>query len=769
MPHPGESDPAPPHRFWTEFTRSGERHFSGFVVDRSNLERRYAIDILVDGYPLKVLRAQDYVQQLAAAQVGDGCYGFSFLLDQNVLAEGAVVEARLANSGTVVGQPIALERPLLPLHQSSVVGAVRWSGSLRFSGWVANLEEAGELDVLVDGVLVTRTRAAGWSHVGDAEDARAVRAFDIYLPERFADGNAHQLEVVNWLGEHLAGSPVAFLAVPGIPYEALAACGLSDLDRRNMPGSWPFSRYQEWRERFPANPSPVEARRVVVVMIGSEGMDDSEASLHEQNHPDWIAPFFPTGTGLATFDPGPVLSFLEGADCAYVVFALAGTLFLPTALQRIVGAFAAIEGARAVYGDFDIRGKDGSVWPMALPAFDYERMLEQGYCAHLFALRSADAIRSLSGGASSLYRLFNSMLDDRSSLNQDIIHLPGALATLPPFDVAAARPALAAASLACLWRRGTEATATPNVAGLFPAVRISRKVASSSATIIVPTRNRADLLEDCIESIRPACEGERIEIVVADNDSSDGATLAYLEQIDNRIAKVLRTSGPFNRARLVNSAARVANGDLLCLVDPHVRALDDRWLLEMMGRIGETDVGAVGALLVRTSGVVQHGGIVLGPGFAAARAFSDRVDGDFGYADLLVAAHECSAVTAACLMTRRSDYLEVGGMDEVRFPIDFHDVDYCLKLRALGRRIVLTPHAKLIHDEPARGQIQAPLFEREMQNLRTKWGSVLAADPFYSPILSLDPCPFSALSWPPRAMGPRDNRSPSPLGVPDGF
>ncbi|MDX8500850.1 glycosyltransferase [Mesorhizobium sp. VK4C] len=751
MPDPGESNPAPPQRFWTEFARSGERHFLGFVVDRGDLERRCTIEILVDGYPLKVLRAQDYVQQLAAARVGDGCYGFSFSLDQNVLAVGAVVEARLANIGTIVGQPIVLECASPPSRYSSVVGAVSWLGSLRFSGWVSNLEEVGELNVFVDGVLIMRARASGWSHVGDGQDARAVRAFDVHLPERFADGNAHQLEVVNLLGETLAGSPVAFLAVPGVPR------------------SLPFSQYQEWRERFPANPGPIEACRIAVVMIGLEGMNDSEATLHEQSHPDWIAPFFPTAAGLATFEPGPVLSFLEGADCAYVVFALAGTLFLPATLERIVGAFAAIEGARAVYGDFDIRGDDGSVWPMALPAFDYERMLELGYCAHLFALRSADAIRSLSRGASSLYRLFNSLLDDRNSSGHDIIHLPGSLATLPSFDAAAASAALAAASLACLAHRGIEATATPNAAGVFPAVRISRNLESRSATIIVPTRNRRDLLEDCIESIRPACEGERVEIVVVDNDSSDAATLAYLEQIDNRIAKVLRASGPFNPARLVNSAARVANGDLLCLVDPHVKALDDRWLQEMMGRIGEPDVGAVGALLVRASGVVQHGGIVLGPGFAAAHAFSDRVDGDFGYADLLVAAHECSAVTAACLMTRRSDYLEVGGMDEVRFPIDFHDVDYCLKLRALGRRIVFTPHAKLIHDEPARSQIQARLFEREVQNLRTRWGSVLAADPFYSPMLSLDPCPFSALSWPPRTMEPRDSRSPSPLGVPHGF
>jgi hypothetical protein len=106
----------------------------------------------------------------------------------------------------------------------------------------------------------------------------------------------------------------------------------------------------------------------------------------------------------------------------------------------------------------------------------------------------------------------------------------------------------------------------------------------------------------------------------------------------------------------------------------------------MLSRIAGDDVGAVGAQLVWPSGVVQHGGVVLGPSFAAAHAFTDRIDSDVGYCDLLRIAHECSAVTAACLVTRRRDYLEVGGMDEVRFPVNFNDVDYCLKLRAESGR-----------------------------------------------------------------------------------
>jgi hypothetical protein len=113
-------------------------------------------------------------------------------------------------------------------------------------------------------------------------------------------------------------------------------------------------------------------------------------------------------------------------------------------------------------------------------------------------------------------------------------------------------------------------------------------------------------------------------------------------------------------------------------------------------------------------------------------------------------------------------------MDEVRFPVNFNDVDYCLKLRANGKRIVFTPHARLIHLEAAsRGADvradQEQRFERELQNLRTKWGAVLAADPYYSPILSRDPIPFSALAWPIGPMEPRVNKPPVPVPAPCGF
>jgi GT2 family glycosyltransferase len=126
------------------------------------------------------------------------------------------------------------------------------------------------------------------------------------------------------------------------------------------------------------------------------------------------------------------------------------------------------------------------------------------------------------------------------------------------------------------------------------------------------------------------------------------------------------------------------------------------------------------------------------------------------------------------MLVRRADYLAVGGMDEIRFPVNFNDVDLCLKLRERDRRIVFTPHAKLLHLESAsRGKDEAPdrkaRFNRELLSLRAKWGQSLIDDPFYSPMLSLDPTPFSALAWPPRSWKSRTSEPPRPLVLPSGF
>ena len=451
-----------------------------------------------------------------------------------------------------------------------------------------------------------------------------------------------------------------------------------------------------------------------------------------------------------------------------------GTRFATNALARIADVFDKFEDADIVYGDVDIIAQDGGRWPLAFPAFDYERMLEQGYCAHLFAMRLITAQRSLARGASNLYRLFNSAFDRGVPKPEHVVHLPGALAIIPPIRISEACETLSAASSRHLTERGIRARVTPGAGASLPAAHVVRPAARGKTTVIIPTRNRLPLLQRCLETIQPAIDKVSAEILVVDNDSTDQETLDYLERIASDTIRVLRVEGPFNFARLNNIAARTVTSDYLCLLNNDVEAIDDRWLEEMLGRIAEPDVGAVGAQLLWPSGVIQHGGVVLGSAFSARHAFNDRIDGDPGPGDLLRVARQCGAVTAACLLTRRSDYLQVAGMDEINFSVAFNDVDYCLKLRAMGKRIVFTPHARLWHLELAsRGHDDHPdrasRYRREVDALRARWAETLLADPCYSPVLSLDAVPYSALAWPPRSLEARWADPPVPRDSPPGF
>jgi len=764
----------------TSFQWSHDRTFTGFVYDVNDPGRKFVVELLVDGIAVKFARAADR-SEVPRPRFGDGHHGFTISLSANVLDHAEVVEARVANLGTVIGQPIAV-RTFAPTGPNpSTPGTVRWLGGLRFSGWISEDCEAA-IDILVDDERLNQVVPSGWSHVGSAEDAIAVRAFDFHIPDRFADASARRLSVVNSKGEHLEGSPAPFVAFAGglDRGHPVAAANSEDLRSaildRLIPMSIPFAEYRRWRDMLPKPSLGPHSLKAAIVIVGAGEVDDTLASLNAQCHAGWVAALMPRTADYVGFDNRAVREFLtgDGREADFVVFLISGAILESNAMARLSETFESHPEILAVYGDVDVAGGDSSLWPLALPAFDYERMLEQGYCAHAFALRRSAVEHAIEGDACSLYRLFNTLLDDGMQTAERIAHLPGSLATLPPLNLSAASEALAAATRTHLERRGIKAQTRIGRGQVLPAVKIARKPDDGVVTIVIPTRNRRELLEVCLGSLQPALHKRDCEIIVVDNDSNDPDTLDYLSSIDGRQAKVMRLAGDFNFARLNNAAAAAANGQFLCLLNNDVQALDNDWLEEMVGRISATDVGAVGALLLWPSGVVQHGGVALGSNFAATHAFNDRMEGDAGYGDLLRTAHQCSAVTAACLLTRRQDYLALGGMDELRFPVNFNDVDYCLKLRAAGKRIVFTPHARLRHLESASRGADTNVdrkarLERELRNLRAKWADVLMADPFYNPALSLDPIPFSALAWPQRLLTCRTSGRPIPVDVPPGF
>jgi GT2 family glycosyltransferase len=767
----------------TAFHRIDARTFTGYVVCDSELHQRFVVELLIDGVPIDVTQAAEYDQALAG--VGDGCYGFSFALLDNALTDNSVIEARLGNTKTPVGEPIHIDREDQAQSAEQRKGDVTWLGGLRFTGWVERPEiGAAYVNALVDGELVAQAHNWRWHHIGKSrEDARVAPAFDLHLPTRFADGRVRRIRFVDETGTDLLGSPVTCVAFDQGLGEAIARLGLIETEQLRgelfdllVPSSYPLSDYRRWAQRFPRPPVVTQeiSQTVAVVLIGDADPEPSAQSLELQTEHPWTAVALPPVQGSLDFDAAALREFMEGdaAGCEIVIFALAGMTFQPGAIAALVAAFSQLEQASLVYGDLLLPGDRDHHWLLAFPAFDYERMLEQGYGAYLFAARRSGVERALDAAPTNPFRVFNAIADGPEAAGS-VVHVPGALGALPILDRTSAASALAQATAEHLTARGVAAQLQPATGETFPAVWVSRQIERSTVSVIIPTRNRLELLRRCLQTIAPACSRSGAEVIVVDNDSSEPAMLDFLAAIDGRSARILRVPGPFNFARLNNIAVHGARGEFVCLLNNDIESSEDRWLDEMLSRCSEPDVGAVGALLAWPSGVVQHGGVVLGSNLAASHAFKDRVRDDPGYTDLLRVARQCSAVTAACMLTRRADYEHVGGFDEINFPINFNDVDYCLKLRALGKRIVFTPHAQLLHLESAsrghdRGTDRAARFERELRILRARWLHVLIEDPFYSPLLSLDSVPFSALAWPPRTFAPRTVEWPVPVLIPPG-
>lgn len=771
-----------------EFGRTDDTSFSGFVYDPNDFTRRLVVELLLDGVPVRLARAEAYVPELASEEIGDACYGFSFALTPEMLGDSRVAEAYLANSDAAIASPIQLGEASEKITDSRGLGAVEWMGGLRFQGWVRGAPtESPMVRAVVDGEPVAEARASGFSHVGGIDNANLVRAFSLHLPGDYADGRVRRVHFITEDELQLTTAPVTFVAFPDAVERFFASFSETESERlrgrmldRLLPASAPFTGYQDWRKHWDIEapiPRTSADRATAVVLVAGGNEQASLDSLDEQQHDNWVAAALPALGGPGTFDPDELRDFLahDGSEAEIVVFAQAGTVFDRSALSSLIAGFTQVPSARAVYCDLEIEGEDGRLWPLALPAFDYERMLEQGYCAQLFAMNRGSVQAALNAGPTNLYRLFNSQFDGHdASLPREVVHVPCSLGRMPPLDLVAHSRLVAKSSLSHLSTRNIAAETNAQRGALLPAAQVTRKANPRTVTVMIPVRNRKELLQTCLSSIAPALANARARVLVVDNGSSDDDMLDYLATLQRGGTEVLAVPGPFNFARLNNLAVEACDSDDVLLLNNDIRATDAAWLAEMQSRLAEPDVGAVGALLLWPSGMVQHGGVALGPSFAAQHIGNDRLASDPGYGDMLRVARECGAVTGACLLTRRSDYVAMGGLDEMRFPVNFNDVDYCLKLRSRGRRIVWTPAARLYHHESAsRGRDQtgdkAARFERELRNLRNKWGEHLLTDPYYNPNLSLDAVPFSALAWPPRERTPRVNVPPAAIELPPGF
>jgi GT2 family glycosyltransferase len=262
----------------------------------------------------------------------------------------------------------------------------------------------------------------------------------------------------------------------------------------------------------------------------------------------------------------------------------------------------------------------------------------------------------------------------------------------------------------------------------------------ADATIVIPTKDRPDLLRACLTALQ-STSYPRYDILVVDNGStSEAAHRYYRTMLDDRRVRMVERPGPFNFSSLCNAGAAEAKGRVLVFLNDDTSVVRPEWLLHLAYWACRPDCGAVGGKLHYPSGRVQHAGIVLGLGGCAAHMESGASGKEDGYLGALVATREVSAVTGACLAVEASKFAAVGGFDAQAFPVEFSDVDLCLRLEKRCWKSVVVGEALLMHRESAsRGRTAdgAAQYAYEHRRFRHRWGHRLMDDRYYHPALSL--------------------------------
>ncbi|HEY5838002.1 MAG TPA: glycosyltransferase [Pyrinomonadaceae bacterium] len=279
--------------------------------------------------------------------------------------------------------------------------------------------------------------------------------------------------------------------------------------------------------------------------------------------------------------------------------------------------------------------------------------------------------------------------------------------------------------------------------------------ANPLVSVIIATRDRVDLLRQIVNDVLNKTDYAPVELIVVDNQSRDPATREYLQEIQKHPAtSVLSYDGYFNFSAINNLAARSARGEVLAFLNNDLKIISGDWLREMVSHAMRAGIGAVGAKLYYPDDTIQHAGIILGlcnlAGYVHRYAPRDAA----GHGGRLNRVQDCSAVTAACMVLKRTAFEDVGGFDDANLPVAYNDVDLCLRLRERGYRILWTPHAELYHLESAsRPSDSSPeekkRYQRECAYLKARWRQEVARDPFYNPNLTIAAEDYS-LAWPPR-------------------
>jgi GT2 family glycosyltransferase len=391
-----------------------------------------------------------------------------------------------------------------------------------------------------------------------------------------------------------------------------------------------------------------------------------------------------------------------------------------------------------LYGDDAVASKSGALSdPRFKPDWSPELLLSTFYTAPFQAFRSC-VVKEIGGcreeiGDAGLYDL-TLRVGERA---RHVGHIPQSLFT----RVLSSRPFNAGESVhlaleEAFARRGV----TCRVARPRWAVECGDPVYvpqmpddGPAVTLLIATKNNRQMLDRLLQSLK-ATTYHNYKIVIVDNMSDEKETTVYLKSLPHTVLRIPNPGDAFNYAHINNQAARQADTEFILFLNDDMSVIEPSWLSQMVGWARLRGVGAVGARLLFPDGNVQHGGVVLGlrNGLTAFRGLPGD---DPGYLDFAKLTRDCSAVTAAALLTPRHLFLELGGFDEDVFAVSYNDVDYCLRLGDAGHRVVYCGEAELYHHQGfTRGS--GSTMEQERSALVERHSH--RADPYYSPHLGLD-------------------------------
>lgn len=268
-------------------------------------------------------------------------------------------------------------------------------------------------------------------------------------------------------------------------------------------------------------------------------------------------------------------------------------------------------------------------------------------------------------------------------------------------------------------------------------------------SIVIPNKDHIEDLKKCMRSIDEKSSYRNFEYIIVENNSEQEETFAFYKELEAREnVHVLYWKDAFNYSAINNYGVEHANGEYILLLNNDTEIINEDCLAQLLGYCQRDDVGAVGARLYYEDGAIQHAGVVIGFGGVAGHAFVGLSEEAGLYQSRTKVACDYSAVTAACLMTKKCIFEQVGGLEE-EFQVAFNDIDFCMKVRKLGKLVVYNANAKLYHYESkSRGLEDTPQklerFNREIRLFNERWQELLEdGDPYYNVNLTLDKADFS--------------------------